>query len=141
MSASMSEADIQKTRWILNPFLKDNVNGTNLTNSEQEVLVEMHCDSHMRDMFKQCHRTKFWAKAFTEEHCKSVATKAIKELVSFHSSYLSEQGFPQMIIVKNKERNKLSGEKLISCPRIALTKTVEPRFDRLKKNIQEQPSH
>jgi len=39
----------------------------NLTNSEQEVLVEMHCDSHMRDMFKQCHRTKFWAKAFTEE--------------------------------------------------------------------------
>ena len=77
---SMSEADIQKTRWILNPFLKDNVNGTYLTNSEQEVLVEMHCD--MRDMFKQCHRTKFWAKAFTEEHYKSVATKAIKELVS-----------------------------------------------------------
>ena len=64
----MSEADIQKTRWILNPFLKDKVNGTNLTNSEQEVLAEMHCDSHMRDMFKQCHRTKFWAKAFTEEH-------------------------------------------------------------------------
>ena len=67
----------------------------------------MHCDSHMRDMFKQCHRTKFWAKAFTEEHYKSVATKAIKELVSFHSSYLSEQGFSQMIIVKNKKRNKL----------------------------------
>ena len=138
---SMSEADIQKTRWILNPFLKDNVNGTNLTNSEQEVLVEMHCDSHMRDMFKQCHRTKFWAKVFTEKHYKSVATKAIKELVSFHSSYLSEQGFSQMIIVKNKKRNKLGGAKLTSCLRIALTKTVEPRFDRLKKNIQEQPSH
>jgi len=34
-------------------------------------------------MFKQCHRTKFWVKAFTEEHYKSLATKAIKELVSF----------------------------------------------------------
>lgn len=138
---SKSEADIQKTKWILNPFLKDNVSGTNLTNSEQETLIEMHCDSHMKDMFKQCHRTQFWAKAFKEEHYKSVATKAIKELVSFHSSYLSEQGFSQMIVVKNKMRNKLSGAKLTSCLRIALTKTDAPRFDRLQSHIQEQPSH
>ena len=40
--------------------------GPKLTNSEQEFLVQMHCDSDMRDMFKQCHRTKFWAKAFKE---------------------------------------------------------------------------
>lgn len=138
---SLSAADIQKTKWILNPFLKDNIGGANLTNSELETLIEMHCDSRMRDMFKQCHRTKFWTKAFTEEHYKPLSSKAIKELVSFHSSYLCEQGFSQMIIVKNKKRNRLSGAKVASCLRIALTKTVSPRFDRLQSNIQEQPSH
>src|SRR6218665_2717050 len=95
--------------------------------------------SHIRDMFKQCYRTKIWAKAFTEKHCESFATKALKELVSCHSSYQCEQGLrplAQMIIVENKF-NKLSSEKLISCLRIALTKTFAPRFDLLQSNIQE----
>jgi len=61
----------------------------------QETPVVMHCDSHIRDMFKQCYRIKIWAKAFTEEHYKSLATKAMKELVSLHSSYLCEQSFPR----------------------------------------------
>jgi len=64
-------------------------------------LVVMHCDSHIRDMFKQCYRTenmgvqKIWAKAFIVEHYKSLATNAIKELLSVHSSYLCDQGFPR----------------------------------------------
>ena len=39
-------------------------------------------------------------------------SKAIKELVSFHSSYLAEQGFSQMINIKNKKRNKLEWDAL-----------------------------
>jgi len=31
-------------------------------------LVVMYCDSDIRNMFKQCHRTKIWENAFTEEH-------------------------------------------------------------------------
>jgi len=32
----------------------------------KKTLVVKHCDSHIRDMFKQCYGTKIWAKAFTE---------------------------------------------------------------------------
>ena len=86
-------------------------------------------------------RTQFWAKTYKEEHYKSLASKAIKELVSFHSSYLSEQGFSQMINIKNKNRNKLVGGALSACLRVALTKTVEPRFNMIQRKIQEQRSH
>ena len=73
---------------------------------------------------------KFWPTAFTVEHYKSLATKAIGELVSFHSSYLCEPGFSQ--ICKIKTINKLH---VSSCLRIALTKIVAPHFDRLQSNI------
>lgn len=112
-----------------------------MNNNEQETLVELQCDSRMKDMYKQLSRTQFWAKTYKEEHYKSLASKAIKELVSFHSSYLSEQGFSQMINIKNKNRNKLVGGALSACLRIALTKTVEPRFNMIQRKIQEQRSH
>ena len=66
------------TRWMLNPFLRENINGAELNNNEQETLVELQCDSRMKDMYKQFSGTQFWAKTYKGEHYKSLASKAIK---------------------------------------------------------------
>ena len=74
---------------VLNPFSKQrqwltNLQTVNLSSSRWDALRLTH--------EKTCsnYRTKFWTKAFTEEHYKSVAT-AIKEHGSFPC--LSEQGY------------------------------------------------
>ena len=138
---STSDGYIQETKWMLNPFLKDNLSFANLTNTEQEILLELHCDSRMKEVYKQSSRTQFWSKMYKEEHYKVLASKAIKTLVAFHSSYLSEQGFSQMVNIKNKKRNKLSGGSLACCLRIALAKTIQPRFNLIQSKIQQQKSH
>lgn len=138
---SSSDNEKQNSQWILNPFLKDIINRSDLSNLHQETLIELHCDSKMKDVYKQNSRTQFWSKMFKEDHYKEIAGKAIETLVAFHSSYLSEQGFSQMVVIKNKKRNKLSGGSLSVFLRIALTKTFESRFNTIQSKIQQQKSH
>jgi hypothetical protein len=62
---------------------------------------------------------------------------AIKNLLAFPTTYLCETAFSQLLILKNKYRNKLDVEHDLRCA----ISTTEHRIELLAKKLQHQPSH
>lgn len=135
-----SEASDNSKNWIVNPFLST-VSTSGLSNHDAELLIELSCDSEMKLKFHSLDRCDFWVHVFHDTHYHSLGEKAVKKLVAFHSTYQSERGFSDFVIIKNKKRNRLSNDSLKSLLRNALTKNVQPRFERIANLIQQQKSH
>ena len=125
----LSDSDMKMIR---NPFIFD---VTSIPDILQEEFVELINDSNARDKFETLSLTKFWCEMSVMY--PNVAEIAIKPLLMFPSTYLCEQGFSSLLLIKNKFRARMSVEDDL---RLALTKTV-PRIDNLVRKMQAQPSH
>jgi hypothetical protein len=123
----------QQQNWIKDPFNADLP--TNLLSIEQEQWIDVTSDSTMKTMFGSSSLTQFWTHVklqYTE-----LATKALKNLTPFATSYLCETGFSALAVIKTKYRSKVNVEKEM---RIAISK-LEPRFEHIIKHKQAHPSH
>ncbi|XP_068206396.1 protein FAM200C-like [Palaemon carinicauda] len=119
---------------ILNPFMQyledDEDDG-----SIKEDLIDMRHNRGNQMEFANSQLDHFWASQL--EAYPAIATKTLKLLASFASTYLCEQGFSCLLHIKTKSRNRLNSERDM---RVALsTKTL--RFDAIMAKIQQQQSH
>ena len=86
----------------------------------------MKADSTMKDDFHLLTLEKFWIQRFLVN--PKVASLALQTLVPFCSTYLCEKGFPALVLIKSKQRNRLAVDSDLT---IALAKT-ESRIDQLE---------
>ncbi|XP_060870180.1 zinc finger MYM-type protein 6-like [Metopolophium dirhodum] len=119
--------------WVQNPFLTNSQH--KLCLKEQELLLEISSDIGLQSKFKTMSVTKFWIELKDEYYV--LFEKAMKILLPFSSTYLCEAGFSGMTHIKTKTRNRLDATHSL---RVALTTTVEPRFDKIVKTKQAQRS-
>lgn len=102
----------------------------------QEELIEIQNDRNCKDAFESHSLEKFWCK-------KAISYTKIREIglrhfMVFSTTYLCEQGFSALLVIKNKARNRL---KVSDDLRIALSTNISPRITELVKRMQAQKSH
>lgn len=125
------DKSIQKL--IRNPFI---VNVSEVADEIQEEVIELQHDTNLKDTFESgVNIEDFWTqKALSFPKVRDIA---IRYLTLFSSTYLCEQGFSTLLIIKNKHRNRLDAS---ADMRLAISNT-EPRIQKLVKNMQPQKSH
>lgn len=118
---------------IRNPFI---VNVSEVPDEIQEEVIEMQHESNLKDTFETgINLEDFWSqKAISFPKIREIA---IRHLTLFSSTYLCEQGFSALLIIKNKHRNRLDAS---ADMRLTLSNT-EPRIQKLVKSMQSQKSH
>jgi len=115
-----------------NPFI---VNVDDLSDDFQEEFIELNNNNCSKAEFQSMNIHSFWIKqaALYPKISKSV----LKLILPFPSTYLCEEAFSQLVLLKTKYRNKLDPKHEM---RIVLSKTV-PRIDVLSKRKEKQVSH
>ena len=92
-------------------------------------------DSSARDLFKVKFVTQFWC--VNHQSYTKVIMIALRVLVPFASTYLSEAGFSPLVNIKTKNWNRLDvGDDM----RLALT-NARPKMSKLAAQMQHQISH
>ena len=77
----------------------------NLTLKEEEELYELQCDSTLKIRFTDLSLDKFWISV--KEEYPTSHRKALNILLQFLTSYMCEQDFSYLTIIKSKDRNRL----------------------------------
>ena len=116
----------------INPF---NASVSDVPEAAEEELIDLKNSFEAKSWFSEQQLQEFWAKSF--QKFPVVAEIAIRNLLPYQTTYLCEEAFSQLLILKNKYRSKLNVEEDLRC---AIT-TTEPRIELLAKNLQYQPSH
>ena len=116
--------------WIQNPFIDNEDDEFELT-IEKEKLIELLCDSSLKQKFQNESLIQFWMNLSGEY--EALYCKAMQVLLPFVTSYLCETGFSAMTAMKIKYRARLVVEKEIRVP----ISTLAPRFDKLCANKQQ----
>jgi hypothetical protein len=118
---------------IRNPFI---VNISEMPDEIQEELIEKQHDINCKDTFDTGIKLEdFWSqKAISFLKIREIA---LRYLTLFSTTYLCEQEFSALLIIKNKHRNRLDASPDM---RLALSST-EPRTQQMVNSIQSQKSH
>ncbi len=107
-----------------------------LSLQEEEELSELQCDRTLKMKFNEVSLDKFWISA--KQEYPAISVKALDVLLQFSTSYLCEQAFSCLTVIKSKSRNRLlSVEEEL---RVCLSK-VRPRISQMCKEKQAQVSH
>jgi hypothetical protein len=95
-----ADSDVRKNNiWVLDPFLAYTDNSLSIR--EQEQLLEISCDAHLKVVKSHCENVAdFWV-GFVDES-PLLSEKALKLLLPFHSTYLCETAFSTLSVIKNK---------------------------------------
>jgi len=102
---------------------------------EKENLIELSCDTTLKNEFKRKQLINFWVDIRNEY--KRLSDKAIEFLLPFISTELVERAFSSYIFIKNKYRNKLN-----AAPDLRLyLASFEPDIKKLCNLKQGQGSH
>jgi len=121
--------------WVINPFIKSEKN--KLSSLTEEKLIELYSDKGLEQIFHSNKNiSKFWIK--TQSEYPALTEEALKKLIPFSTTYLCEAGFSTMTTIKTKSRNRLD---ISPTMRISLSKSIEPRIDKIILNQQQQKSH
>ena len=92
--------------WIRDPFnVSTQTVANNLSNAEEEQLLELAADDFSKLKFHQNTLPSFWLRMHSEY--PSVSQKAVKYLLPFPTSYLCEVAFSALVGIKHKIRNRL----------------------------------
>ncbi|XP_073711553.1 zinc finger MYM-type protein 6-like [Misgurnus anguillicaudatus] len=121
--------------WIQFPFKDNASNGSNLTVTEEDQLIDLSTDSTHKHMYETRPLTQFWI--FCQKTFPQLAKKAMMSLLPFATTYLCESAFSSLSYLKSKYRSKLQPE---SDMMLCLT-SISPRIDRLCAVHQGQSSH
>lgn len=103
---------------------------------DEELLLELSSDTGLQSKFKSMSLTKFWIELKDEYY--ELFKETMKIRLPFSSTYLCEARFSGMAHIKTKTRNNLN---VAHSLRVALTTSVEPRFDKIIKTKQTQRYH
>lgn len=91
------------------PFYSLNVESeTELPDSNIESIIELSCDTTLKDIFDKIPLMDFWL-SYGQKY-PVLAEKAIKFLMSFVATYKCEASFSTLVFLKNKYRNLLEVE-------------------------------
>ena len=101
----------------------------------QEELVLLQEDTGAKAMFRTTTLSTFWCNLLPS--IPRLSEKAIKLLMPYPPSYLCEQSFSTMVVLKTKYRNRLD----IENDMIVSLGCTEPRISKLVTEKQSQPSH
>ncbi|XP_025198500.1 protein ZBED8-like [Melanaphis sacchari] len=102
----------------------------------QEAVIELQNDSDCKNMFDSgMNLEEFWCRRATL-HIQ-LREIALRYLVVFSTTYLCEQGFSSLLVIKNKQRNRLD---VSDDMRLAIS-NIHPRIEKLVKEMQPQKSH
>lgn len=122
-------------RWIRDPFLADVNEIKDLSAEEKSSFVSLSCDVLMKSHFSQNCLADFWFRAKTEH--PELASKALRYLLPFSSTFLCELALSQLIYIKSKYRTRMNVEPDL---RLKLS-TIEPEIETIVSLKQHQPSH
>jgi hypothetical protein len=126
--------DVKLHSWVRQPF-DCQVEDAPDSPGVQEELIEVQHDYVLRQQFKEKSLGNFWASLMRSK--PTLAGEAMKSLLPFATTYLAEQGFSALTVIKTKYRGRLQpGNDM----RLALT-TIKPRFERLAAMKQHQGAH
>ena len=120
--------------WIRDPFANKPAESS-LSLSEEDQLMDIINDGGLKSLFQRAALPVFWIKVHAEY--PQIATKALKSLLPFPTSYLCEAGFSALSATKTKLRNKLD---ITHTLRVSLS-PITPRWDQLVAKMQGQGSH
>ena len=130
--------DFQKHETVIrlfeNPFV---VLPTNVDSCFQLELIELQASLKWQDLYKECKVAEFYLR-IPDDFAKLKENAAIM-LTVFGSTYVCEQTFSRMKIVKSKIRSRLTDKHLHDILRMSVT-NFNVNFDVLCKNIQQQGS-
>ncbi|XP_050545844.1 protein ZBED8-like [Daktulosphaira vitifoliae] len=102
----------------------------------QEAVIELQNDFDCKYMFDSgMNLEEFWCRRATL-HIK-LREIALRYLLVFLTTYLCEQGFSSLLVIKNKQRNRLYVSDDI---RLAMS-NIHPRIEKLVKEMQSQKLH
>ena len=119
--------------WVQNLFL---VNVNEVEEKLQEEIIDLKASGAVEMMFTASNLTEFWLSQ--TEAFRNLSRIALNLLLLFSTTYLCEQGFPPLMHMKTKERNRLKS--VNNQMRVSLSGIV-PRFELLVENHQMQESH
>ncbi|GBL79945.1 SCAN domain-containing protein 3 [Araneus ventricosus] len=94
---------------------------------EEDQLLEIANDGGLKTTFETTTLPVFWIKVMAEY--PDIATRALKSLLPFPTTYLCEAGFSAVTATKTKQRNKLD---ISSTLRVSLS-PITPRWNRCKE--------
>ena len=116
----LPDVNLEAHLWVRNPFLVKVENLSEDVAELLEVLIDLHHDQFHRQLLSTASLGEFWTSVKKEKPITS--NQAMTFLLPFSTTYLCEQGFSALTVVKTKARNRLSpGNDL----RFALSK-IEP---------------
>ncbi|KAF2901803.1 hypothetical protein ILUMI_04386 [Ignelater luminosus] len=121
--------------WVQNPF-SVTAKPAGLSENEYEDLIELICDSDLKQKFKDQPLNDFWAN-LSEEY-SGLSKQAIIVLLPFTTTYLCEAGFSYYAATKTKSRNRLDATPDI---RIQLSNVVPDIKKICSSRIQNHRSH
>ena len=128
------ELDFQSFTVARDPFSAplDAITDEDIT---EEELVRLKQDFGAKALFQSASLHSFWCKML--QSYPRLSEKAMWLLMPYPSTYLCEQSFSTMVVMKTKHRNRLEIEKDMI---VALSST-KPRIGKLVAEKQAQPSH
>ena len=100
-----------------------------------DELIDLQANSGAKVIFDANELTDFWLRPIIAY--PGLSRAVLQEMLPFPTIYLREQGFPVLLTMKRKQRNKLEAG---SQMRPALSK-LEPRTEDLLQKKQEQRSY
>lgn len=121
--------------WVRNPFLLSEENRSKLPVTDQEKLLEVSSDRGFQMKFSTSTLTQFWM--FVKQEHPDLGQRALEKLLPFASTYLCENSFSAMTVIKSKQRNRLSLEKSL----ITAVASLPPRLTKILNKAQAQISH
>lgn len=92
--------------WIRNPFHCDIEKIENLSEQEQDELIDLVTNGEMKNIFDDKKLIDFWL--IVQNDQKQLAEKALRHLIPFCTTYRCEQAFSTYCYMKNKYRNRLN---------------------------------
>lgn len=104
---------------------------TNLSSIEQEQWIDVTSDSTMKTIFGSSSLTQYWM--HVKLQYSELATKGLKNIIPFATSYLCETGFSALAIIKTKYRSKVNVKKEM--------RTAISKIEHIMKHKQAHPCH
>ena len=117
-----NDLDFTKFVWIQNPFIDKEDDGFELTSIEKKQLIELSCDTSLKQRFQNVSLVQFWLNLNSKYN--NLSNKALKVLLLFATSYLCLTGFSALAAMKLKYRAQLVVEKEL---RVAIS-SIMPRL-------------
>lgn len=123
--------------WIRNPFATNAIISTEaLPLQIREEFTDLSNDMTLKLYFSEVPLDVFWI--YVKKEYPRISNKAILTLLPFSTTYLCEQSFSTLVLIKNDKRSCLKG--LDQELRVALSK-IEPNIKLLCSLKQAQVSH